>query len=329
MQNEEYAGFHFSIIPFHSYLTMSKRILITGANGLLGQKLVDLLSKQPGIELIATARGDNRLPYTVGYAYRSMDITDRQQVLHVVAEEKPHVIIHTAAMTNVDQCEFEKDTCWQQNVLAVDYLVEACRLHDVFLCHVSTDFIFDGAEGPYTEDADANPISFYGWSKYAAEKAVINADRVGGPIRWAIARTVLVYGIAHDMSRSNIILWVKKSLEEGKNIKVVTDQWRSPTLAEDLAAGCFLIADKEAEGIFNISGKEVLTPYEMAIQTANYFNLDKSLITQADSSTFTQPARRPPRTGFILDKARTVLGYNPRSFAEGIAILARQLEVKS
>ena len=307
---------------------MSKRILITGANGLLGQKLVDLLSKQPGIELIATARGDNRLPYVTGYSYRSMDITDRQQVLDVVAAEKPHVIIHTAAMTNVDQCEFEKDACWQQNVQAVEYLVEACRLNDVFLCHVSTDFIFDGAEGPYDEEADPNPISFYGWSKYAAEKAVINADRIGGPIRWAIARTVLVYGIAHDMSRSNIILWVKKSLEEGKNIKVVTDQWRSPTLAEDLAMGCFLIADKEAEGIFNISGKEVLTPYEMAHLTADYFGLDKSLITKADSSTFSQPARRPPRTGFILDKPMAVLGYNPHSFNEGIEILARQIGTK-
>lgn len=308
---------------------MSKRILITGANGLLGQKLVDLLSKQPGIELIATARGDNRLPYITGYSYRSMDITDRQQVLDVVTAEKPHAIIHGAAMTNVDQCEFEKDNCWKQNVLAVEYLVEACRLNDVFLCHVSTDFIFDGEEGPYSEDADANPISFYGWSKYAAEKAVINADRIGGPIRWAIARTVLVYGIAHDMSRSNIILWVKKSLEEGKNIKVVTDQWRSPTLAEDLAMGCFLIADKEAEGIFNISGKEVLTPYEMAMQTADYFNLDKSLITKADSSTFTQPARRPPRTGFILDKSIAVLGYNPHSFNEGIEMLARQIDARS
>lgn len=305
---------------------MSKRILITGANGLLGQKLVDLLSKQPGIELIATARGNNRLPYNTGYSYRSMDITDRQEVLDVVAAEKPHAIIHTAAMTNVDQCEFEKDNCWKQNVSAVEYLVEACRRNDVFLCHVSTDFIFDGADGPYDEKAEANPISFYGWSKYAAEKAVINSGQLDAPIRWAIARTVLVYGIAHDMSRSNIILWVKKSLEEGKQIKVVTDQWRSPTLAEDLAMGCFLIADKEAEGIFNISGKEVLTPYEMAIQTADYFGLDKSFITQADSSTFTQPARRPPRTGFILDKSRAVLGYNPHSFMEGIEILSSQLK---
>ncbi len=298
----------------------NKKILLTGSNGLLGQKLVELLIKQPNIRTIATARGANRLPFTEGYEYYSMDITDKEQVLSVIEATKPDAIIHTAAMTNVDQCESEKDNCWKQNVNAVEYIVEACAKQDIFLCHVSTDFIFDGKAGPYDETAEANPVSFYGWSKYAAEKVVICSN-----IRWGIARTVLVYGIAHDMSRTNIILWVKNSLEANKNIKVVTDQWRTPTLAEDLAKGCFLIANKAAEGIFNISGKDFLTPYEMAIKTADFFNLDKSLIAQADSSTFSQPAKRPPRTGFILDKSRQVLDYEPVSFDEGIAVLASQL----
>ena len=296
------------------------RILITGANGLLGQKLVHLLANDTNIDLVATARGENRLPFFEGYTYRSMDITDRQQVLDVMAEVRPDAVIHGAAMTDVDKCELDKDACWLQNVTAVEHIVEGCRQTGAFLCHVSTDFIFDGEAGPYDEQAEGNPISFYGWSKYAAEKVVINSN-----IRWAIARTVLVYGIAHDMSRSNIILWVKKSLEDGKTINVVTDQFRSPTLAEDLAAGCTLIVTQQAEGIFNISGSDVLTPYEMAIQTADYFSLDKSFIAQADGSTFKQTARRPPRTGFIIDKARTVLGYDPRSFSEGIALLAEQM----
>lgn len=297
-----------------------KTILVTGSNGLLGQKLVELLTQQSDKKVIATARGENRLPFKEGYDYFSMDITKPEEVASVIEKTMPDVIVHGAAMTNVDQCEFEKETCWAQNVKAVEYMVEACRKHDIFLCHVSTDFIFDGAAGPYTEEGEANPLSFYGWSKYAAEKVVQHSG-----IRWAIARTVLVYGIAFDMSRSNIILWVKKSLEEGKNIKVVTDQWRTPTLAEDLAMGCFLIADKEAEGVFNISGKDLLTPYEMAIMTADYFGLDKGLIAEADSSNFTQPAKRPARTGFVLDKSNEILGYNPHSFKEGIAILASQL----
>ena len=297
-----------------------KRFLITGANGLLGQKLVGLLAQQADIDLIATARGENRLPISASYTYRQMDITDRQQVFDVITDVRPDAVIHGAAMTDVDKCELDKEACWAQNVTATESIVVACEATGAFLCHVSTDFIFDGKDGPYNEEAEGNPISFYGWSKYAAERVVMSSS-----LQWAIARTVLVYGIAHDMSRSNIILWVKKSLEDGKIIKVVTDQFRSPTLAEDLATGCALIAKRQATGIFNISGKEVLTPHEMAIQTADYFGLDKSLITEATAATFTQTARRPPRTGFIIDKAQRELGYEPRSFLEGIAVLAGQL----
>ncbi len=300
---------------------MKKTILITGSNGLLGQKLVDLLSKEDNIQLIATAKGDNRLPNQEGYVYQSLDITDSQQVNEVFAAFKPQIVIHTAAMTNVDTCESDLEGCESLNVKAVEYIVQACEKQGSFLCHLSTDFIFDGADGPYDEEATPNPISIYGESKLKAEK-IIQASS----IRWAIARTVLVFGIVPDMSRTNIILWVKKSLEEGKQINVVTDQFRTPTLAEDLAIGCWLIAQKEAEGIFNISGEELLTPYEMAIQTAEYFHLPKELIKPADSSTFTQPAKRPPRTGFILDKAKRVLGYQPRSFNEGIALLAKQIQ---
>lgn len=297
-----------------------QKILITGSNGLLGQKLVEKLKNNPDFEVIATARGENRLPKEEGYRYISLDISDKEQVNSVFEKEKPEVVIHTAAMTNVDQCESEKDACWTLNVTAVEYLVDACRANDTFFVHLSTDFIFDGKAGPYTETAEANPVSFYGWSKYAAEKIVINSG-----IKWAIARTILVYGIAHDMSRSNIILWVKNSLESGKSINVVNDQWRTPTLAEDLADGCILIAKQKAEGIFNISGKDLLNPYQMAIMTAEYFGLDKSLINEVDGSKFSQPAKRPAKTGFILDKPIKELGYNPMSFNEGIAFLAKQM----
>ncbi len=297
-----------------------KKILVTGSNGLLGQKLIEKLSKAENVEVVATARGENRLPFAEDYKFVSLDITKKEEVETVFAYEKPDVVIHTAAMTNVDQCETEKDACWDLNVKAVEYLLESSKKHNSFFIHLSTDFIFDGKEGPYDEKAVANPLSFYGWSKYAAEKLVINSD-----VKWAIARTVLVYGIAHDMSRTNIILWVKNSLEQGKSINVVNDQWRTPTLAEDLADGCILIAQKEAEGIFNISGKDLLNPFQMAIMTADYFNLDKSLITEVDGTKFTQPAKRPAKTGFILDKPIEVLGYNPKTFQEGIAFVAEQI----
>lgn len=296
------------------------RILITGANGLLGQKLVALLCTKPNVEIVATAKGNNRQPFTGGYIYQEMDITNTIDVDRVVSHYKPEVVIHTAAMTNVDQCESEKELCWAMNVHALQYLTAACAKNEAHLIHLSTDFIFDGEAGPYTETDIANPISYYGESKLAAEKVVLASS-----CSWAIARTVLVYGIVNDMSRTNIILWVKKSLEDGKNINVVTDQFRSPTLAEDLAMGCWLIAQKKAEGIFNISGKDVLTPYQMAIMTADYFGLNKDLINKADSSTFSQPAKRPPKTGFIIDKAKLELGYSPHSFTEGITLVAKQV----
>jgi dTDP-4-dehydrorhamnose reductase len=296
------------------------RILITGSNGLLGQKLVKLITDQSNHELIATARNHNRLPFKKGYIFESLDITIEHQVMAVVEKHQPDVIINTAAMTNVDQCETEKNGCWKLNVIAVEHLIKASEKHKAFLLQLSTDFIFDGEDGPYSEEAKANPISYYGESKLAAENLIIDSK-----IDWAIARTVLVYGIAHDMSRSNIILWVKKSLEEAKDIQIVDDQWRTPTLAEDLAAGCLLIAEKKANGIFNISGDDLLTPYEMAVKTAEFFKLPQTTMTKSDSTKFKQTAKRPPKTGFILDKAKRDLGYKPHTFEEGIKTLAAQI----
>lgn len=296
-----------------------KKILITGANGLLGQKLVSLLQEKKDFSFLATGRGESRLG-DPSVSWKSMDITSKEEVVKVVEDYRPDVIIHTAAMTNVDQCEQDQEGCIKQNINATQYITEAAEKVNAFLLHLSTDFIFDGTKGPLTEDEVPNPISFYGHSKLEAEKIVMKSK-----VRWAIARTVLVFGIVKDMSRSNIILWVKKSLEDKKQINVVDDQWRTPTLAEDLAMGCYLIAKKEAEGVFNISGEEMLTPYDMAMATVDFFKLDPQYITRSDSTLFTQPAKRPPRTGFIIDKAKRELGYKPHSFKEGIALLKEQL----
>jgi dTDP-4-dehydrorhamnose reductase len=252
--------------------------------------------------------------------YESCDITQKEEVQKLFASFRPDVAIHTAAMTNVDECELNPESCQLQNVEAVKNVMAACENTGAHLIHLSTDFIFDGEAGPYDEEALPNPVSIYGHSKLQAEELVKKAA-----CPWSIVRTVLVYGIAPGLSRSNIILWVKGSLEKGKEIQVVDDQFRTPTLAEDLAAGCLLIAEKKAEGIFNISGKDFLTPYEMALQTADFFGLDKNLIRKASAATFSQPARRPPRTGFIISKAEKVLGYHPHSFQEGIEMLSYQI----
>jgi dTDP-4-dehydrorhamnose reductase len=295
------------------------RILVTGSNGLLGQKLTHLLQQDKGIHLIATARGKSVLSLTCG-EYHSMDISEAAQVENVLRLTKPDVIINTAAMTQVDDCETQRDACWKANVTSVENLVRSCESLQIHLVHVSTDFIFDGTRGPLDETEAPGPVNFYGESKLAAEKVIMSSK-----VSWAILRTVLVFGITHDMSRSNIVLWVKNSLQQLKTIQVVNDQWRTPTLAEDLAQGCYLAAKKKATGIYNISGKDFLSPYDIAIKTATFFNLDKSLIKPTDSSQFKQPAKRPLITGFIIDKARKELGYEPHSFDEGLAVLADQI----
>ena len=299
------------------------KILITGSNGLLGQKLVSLLYLLPEVTLIATARGANRDEIYEDYIYESMDITSEENVLKVFRKHKPDAVIHTAAMTHVDQCELNKEACVDQNITAVNHIVKASKEVGAFLLHVSTDFIFDGTHGPLTEEEIPNPVNYYGWTKWEAEKAVENSG-----LKWAIARTVLVYGVVQDMSRSNIVLWVKNNLEQKKEINVVSDQWRTPTLAEDLAKGCWLIVQKQATGIFNISGEEMLSPYELAHQVADVWKLDKGLIKQADSSTFTQPAMRPPKTGFIIDKAKQQLGYKPHTLFEGLELVKEQLLIE-
>lgn len=300
------------------------KILITGSNGLLGQKLVHQLSADNEVELVATARGENRLEQREGYRYRSLDITNAAEVAEVIGEEKPAVIIHTAAMTNVDICESDKAGCDALNVDAVGFIVEACEANDVHLVHLSTDFIFDGEEGPLDESAVPNPLSYYGESKLKAEQ-IIQASRVKN----AILRTVLVYGVAEKMSRSNIVLWAKGALEKGAPINVVDDQFRTPTLAEDLAQGCVLAAKQKAEGIYNISGPDFFNIIDMVRAIARFWKLDASLIGAVSSATLNQPAKRPPRTGFIIEKAMRELGYQPHSFEEGLMLVEKQIREES
>ena len=298
------------------------KILITGANGLLGQKLVALIAPHAEINLIATSRGKDKIFYDLPmYRYRSMDVTNKEEVDRVIGQEKPDVIIHSAALTKVDYCERNQEICHRVNVEAVEHIVHAAQENNCFLIHISTDFIFSGEKRLLSEDEPVGPVNYYGATKLEAEQIIKDSG-----IEYAIVRTAIVYGVVPHLSRSNIILWVKDSLIKRKTIHVVDDQYRTPTLAEDLAAGCFLIAQQRARGIFNISGEELLTPYDMAQMTADYFGLDKELIVRTNSSQFKQPARRPLETGFNIEKAKRELGYRPRSFLQGIEILDEQLK---
>ena len=298
-----------------------KKIIVTGSNGLLGQKVTDLSIQDPEIELIATSVGPNRHNLKDGYTYEELDVLDLDRLNTLVERYRPDSIIHTAAMTNVDACEAERAKCYALNVQSVKNLIDVCQIRDILLIHLSTDFIFDGENGPYTEEAEPNPLSYYGETKLESELILKKSS-----CRWAILRTIIVYGIVNDMSRSNIVLWAKGALEKGESIHVVNDQWRMPTLAEDLAACCLLAVKKNASGVFNASGKDLMSILEIVERVADHYGLNKSLIKAISAESLNKVAKRPKKTGFILDKAILELGYSPHSFEEGMAIMDKQLK---
>lgn len=296
---------------------MKLKVLITGANGLLGQHLTKLLIDK-NYQVVATSRGESRLPFqpSDNYTYHSMDIANAFDTYAVMNREKPDVVVHAAAMTQVDDCELQPEQCERINVQGTAQILTDAETFSSHFIYISTDFVFDGERGNYKEEDETLPISLYGFSKLQAESMVQTSD-----IPFAIVRTCLVYGNLLKGTRSNIVSWVKDSLEQGKTIQVVSDQVRTPTYVEDLAKGIALIIEKKATGIYHISGKDWLTPYDIALKTAAKYNLDAGKIVKVDAATFKQPGRRPMKTGFVIEKARKELGYEPMSFDEGLSLM--------
>ena len=299
------------------------KIIITGSNGLLGQKLVKLFLSKNNYEIHAFSRGENRMMNTDGYTYYSIDITEKENLEQLVNKIQPRYIINTAAMTNVDACELQQLECDLINVEVVVTLVRLCEINKIHLIHLSTDFVFDGQKnGIYTEEDSPNPISHYGLSKVRSEKIILSAD-----IEYTILRTVLVYGLVDRMDRSNIVLWVKKSLEDKMQINVVTDQFRMPTYAEDLADACYLSIKNKAVGIYNVSSNELMSIYDIALEIADAFDLDASYINSIETSALNLPAKRPFRTEFDLKKSIRVLNLPSYSFKERVQVFKNQLSM--
>lgn len=298
-----------------------KKVLITGSNGLLGQTLVNLLLQEKGkYEVIGVSRGENRSGRD-DFEYISIDITEKEKLLSELHRVKPDVIVNTAAMTNVDFCEDNKEACDKLNIEVVKYLKEHSKKNNTHLIHLSTDFIFDGENGPYKETDVANPLSHYGVSKLKSEEVLTTSN-----IDYTILRTILVYGKVYDMSRSNIVLWVKSSLEEGKELTIVDDQYRMPTYVEDLALACKLALDKKTTGVFNVSSSQLLSVFEIAEQIAETFGLDKSLLKPISSKILSQRAKRPAKTGFDLTKTNEVLDLYPKTFKEDLQRFKEKLD---
>ncbi len=300
-----------------------QRILITGANGLLGQELVRQLSSFARYDVLATARDDKPRFSGGSCGYMPLDITDGPSLSAVFQDFSPDVVVNCAAMTQVDRCESDRDECWRVNTDAVDLLAKLCLANGARIVQISTDFIFDGLDGPYREDDRPNPLSYYGRSKLAGE----NAARGAGIDKWTIARTILVYGVGESLPRSNFVLWVIEKLAAGESIDIVTDQWRSPTYAPDLAHGIERIIRFRKHGVFNLSGSELFSIYDLAVAVAESFGFDAGLVRPTDGQSFVQPAVRPRNSGFIILKAETELGFKPRDFRTALSDLAHRLEL--
>ena len=298
-----------------------KKVVVRGSNGLLGQKLIKLLVSKKEHDVFALSRGENRLHSKRGYTYYSIDLADAKELEKVLTTIHPDFVVHTAAMTNVDACELNPGACDRMNVDVVESLVRILKPMNSHLVHMSTDFVFSGLKGGfYTEEDEPDPVNHYGHSKLRSEQVLLASG-----ISCAILRTVLVYGLVDGNDRSNVVLWVKNSLEEHKEIRVVTDQLRMPTYAEDLAEACWLAIQTRATGIFNVSSSELISIYDLALEVAEAFDLDKNLIHPVETGQLNLPARRPASTGLDLSRSVRILQLPLHSFKERLQVFKNQL----
>jgi dTDP-4-dehydrorhamnose reductase len=298
------------------------KILITGSNGLLAQKIIFLALKE-SVNILATSKGVDRSSnfHQINYEYLSLDITNKDQVSSIINKFKPDVVFNTAAMTNVDLCEEMRHECDEINITAVGFLADACLEVNAHLIHFSTDFIFDGENSPYSEGDPPNPLSYYGLAKLKSEELLDYHE-----VKSSVLRTIILFGVGNNLSKNNIVLWAKEALESGKELNIIDDHYRAPTLAEDLAAASLFAAKEKVYGVFNVSGKDIMSIFELVVSVAEYFNLNSTLIARIHSSKLKQLAKRPIKTGFVLDKAEKELNYHPHSFIESLEIIKNQLK---
>ncbi|MCI0449552.1 MAG: dTDP-4-dehydrorhamnose reductase [Chlorobi bacterium] len=291
-----------------------KKIFLTGANGLLGQKVIEVFRNESEHKLILSDLHD-KAEDSRGFDYFQMDITKKEDVKEAVKKFNPQIIINTAAYTNVDGCETERELSWRVNVDAVKNFIIASRINSSKVIHISTDYVFDGRTGNYDENSKPNPLSYYGKSKLASENALITSG-----INCSIVRTMILYGSGKNI-RPNFALWLIDSLEKRLLVKIVDDQFGMPTISDDLAWGILKIVDLDKSGIYHICGSEYLSRYEFAVRLANIFGFDENLIMPIKTSDLNQAAARPMNSSFILLKAETDLNIKPLNVTDGLYLL--------
>jgi len=291
------------------------KILITGASGLLGSKLVQVaLSK--GYEVFSCYKSN--LPK--GGTPVKLDISNRDGVKKVLENVSPDVIIHSAAITNVDLCESDHDIAYRVNVLGTKNLIDYAKRKCLFV-YISTDYVFDGEKGLYKENDKPNPINYYGYTKLEGEKLVANSG-----LDYLIVRPSVIYGSRPASGKINFALWLIEKLSKNDEVKLLTDQYVSPTLNTNLANMVLEAVERQLTGIFHMSGCERISRYNFGIKLAEVFSFDPELIREANMSQMTWIARRPRDSSLDVSKASKVLKNKPLKVYEALKILRRELE---
>lgn len=293
-----------------------EKLVITGVNGLLGQKLLERSVSH--YEVMGIDLHEAPFQTKFKFEYRQLDLTKRRLVKQALAEFQPHYLINTAAMTDVDACETQKEQCWKINVEAVDYIIQAVRRLGTKIIHLSTDYVFDGKSGPYVETDTPEPLGYYGKSKLASENLLIASG-----LEHAIVRTMVLYGQGIQ-TRPNFVTWLIEKLNKGESVQVVTDQISNPTLADDLAEAILQIIERRKWDLFHISGSELIDRYHFALKIAEVFDLNQQLIEPTITTKLGQAATRPLKSGFIITKAQTELGIHMSDVTTGLKKLKKQ-----
>jgi dTDP-4-dehydrorhamnose reductase len=278
---------------------LSSKIFITGGSGLLGSKFT---SDSHDIIRTFNTNPDNKCI--------SLDITDEKDVLNKIEAINPDLVVHSAALTNVDYCEDHRQEAYEINVKGTQNVVKACEKMDCKLIYVSTDFVFDGKKGLYKEDDKTNPLGYYALTKLQGEGTVQNSG-----LNYAIARVSVLYGWH---KRPNFVMWVINELNDNNKINVVTDQYNSPTFADNAADAIIKKFEKNKEGIYHIAGNERINRFEFAKNIAEVFDLDKTLINPIKSSEFVQKAKRPKDSSLSVEKVEGDLKIKMLNTLEGL-----------
>lgn len=299
---------------------MVKKILITGSTGKVGEAITKLFIREyDELELLLLTGDPRHIKPTERTPVYQAFYTDVKWMKDFVIKNRPDVIINCAAMTNVDACEDDKEMAMQMNAKLPETLALAAKKIDAHLITFSTDYIFNGENGPYSELAIAEPINYYGKSKLAGENlAKVNCDKL------TIIRTNVVYGQS-NYGKNDFIRWILAKLKLGHSLNIITGQYCNPTLSDDIAWAVLRIVETGTTGVLNVSGKDWLNRYEIGVSVAESFGYDPKNIKPIDPSEFKQKAKRPEKGGLIVTSAEALLGVKFSSLKEGLTTLNFQL----